>query len=81
MLLIMGRAKFSSQASHSTRIFACLYYAYHYVLVHVRGHIIAIYDSFNGYASQIFNDNIKKFKDRVCEHLKTDSSPYYSAIL
>ena len=76
MLLIMGRAKFPSQASHRTRIFACLYYAY-YVLVHVREHI-TVYDSFNRHALQKFNANviINLFKDHLCEHLKTDSSPY-----
>ena len=71
---ILGQDKFPRQLSRSTTIFACLYYAYHFILVYIQGCVI--YDSFVGYASESYHDNIIKFKERMSKHFNVPPEAY-----
>ena len=51
-------------------VYAVLHYEYHYILLHIKGHILNIYDSFFEHASVTGRANVKIFRDRLRNTLK-----------
>ena len=54
-------------------VYAVLHYEYHYILLHIKGHILNIYDSFFEHASVTGRANVKIFRNRLISHLEIRS--------
>ena len=56
-------------SSFPKRVFACLHYTYHFVLLQVVGHYICVFDSFRGMSPQAASDNLDKFRQYYAAHV------------
>ena len=65
--------------SFPKRIFACLHFAYHFVLLQVVGHYICVFDSFRAMGTCAAKDNLNKFKESYAKYV--DDRPQSFTIL